>query len=208
MEKIIDFNPDKSRSLYYKSTGEFDKFFLTIMRRRSPVQFKYQFILVIYSIVISIFMLNAINYEFTSGITKYGMNSATIVESIANASLYIMVGVFSIIFSLVIVWIFTKRFTESYTTALQTLYSIGANERDVYSCFYKHTLRNIVLTLIFGYGIGYIVTIFIFDASKYTFNMNLLYLLCNLLIGVIYLFVYYISSKKYIRKNCCSLIIM
>lgn len=206
IETAINCDLDKSRDIYHKIGHQFDKFFISILRKRSSVQYTANLILVIYSMSVAIFMLNAVNYEITSGIIKSGLSPSTIAESIANASLYIMLCLFSILFSLVIVWIFNKRHTESYTNTLPILYSIGADERIIYSCFYHHSLSNLIASLVLGYGVGYAITIFIFDAGKYTFNINIPYIVCNLLIGVMYYIVNHLSIKKYFHLNCRDLI--
>jgi len=202
METVMDFNPDKTRGFYYKADNRFYKFFSSIISKRSSIQFKIQTVLIIYSMIISIFMLNAVNYEFTAGINKYGVSAATIMESVANASLYIMIGVFSILYSLAVVWIFTKRHSESYKNTVQTLYAIGADESVIYYCFKRYTIGKIITSLISGFAFGYAVTIFIFRAGKYMFNINIWFLLGNLLVAIIYYAVSWISMKKYYRINC------
>lgn len=208
MEIVMDFRPDTTRRFYHKADNHFYKFFTSIIKKRSSSQYRVQTWLIVYSLIIAIFMLNAVNHEFTNGIKMYGMSAATIAESIANASLYIMVGVFSVLYSLIIIWIFTKRHFESYKNIVQTLYAIGADKSVIYSSFKRYTIGKIITSLVLGYVLGYAVTIFIFSAGKYVFNINIWFLFVNLLLAVIYSSVYWISMKKYFSINCKNTILV
>ncbi len=202
METVMDFNPDTTRSFYYKSTNQFKKFFTSIISKRSSIQYKFQTVLVVYSMTISIFMLSAANYEFADGFKLDGKNIATIAESIANASIYIMLGIFSVLFSIAIIWIFTKRHSESYSRNVQILYSIGADENLIYSCFKRYATRKMLTSLLLGYAVGYAVTLLVFFLGEYTFYINFPFLLCNILLGVVYCCAYIFSMKKYYKIIC------
>ena len=206
METIMEFNPEKARRFYHNADNRFNKFFASIINNRSSSQYRIQTGLTMYSLIIAIFMLNAVNYVLTNGINKYGITAATIAESIANTSLFLMIGVFSVIYSLIIIWIFTKRHSESYKNTVQTLYLFGANESDIYSSFVRYTIGKIITSLLLGFSLGYMVTGYIFSVGKYMFYFNLWFILGNMLLAMSYSFVYWISMKKYYKIDCSNTI--
>ena len=80
------------------------------MQKRSASKFKALVILTAFILAVSIFMLSAISYA--SGMYDTG-KSAENAAFLSNASLFIIIIVYAILYSLVIVHIFTKRQMEA-----------------------------------------------------------------------------------------------
>lgn len=201
LESVIKFDPEKSRTYYFQADRHFDKFFSTILRKRTSFGFKAIMFLVSFVLALSIFFINAVNNSIYMSSSSSGMTSADIAETVANTSLYIMIIVYSFVYSLAIIQVFNKRQIESCSNAIKTLIELGADEYLLYDCFKMFSLRRILTTEIIGFVAGYGITIFIFSAGNYHLSMNLLLLLVNILMALTYYFVYMLSMKNYFWKS-------
>lgn len=201
LESVIKFDPEKSRTYYFQADRHFDKFFSTILRKRTSSGFKAIMILVSFVLSLSIFFINAVNNSIYMSSSSSGMTSADIAETIANTSLYIMIIVYSFVYSLAIIHVFNKRQIESCSNAIHTLIELGADEYLLYDCFKMFSLRRILTTEITGFVVGYGITTFIFAAGNYYLGMNIILLLVNILIALTYYLVYMLSMKTYFWKT-------
>ena len=203
-ETIIEFDPDKSRGLYDNCDRHFENFFAAVLRRRASSKSKMLTAMSSFSIALSIFMMNTTNYMICAGDAYGKKDAAVIAASISIASIFIMVTVYVVVYGLVVVYVFMKRQMEANAKTAQTLYSLGADESTVYSCFHIYTMRKIIVTELFGFGIGYAATILIFSGFSYGFNINLWYIMGNVVLAAAFYFVYMLSMKKHFNENCRS----
>lgn len=202
-DTIIEFNPNASRKIYYKTDNHFYKFFASVLRKRSSSKLKILVGISAFIIAVSIFMLNAINYLAGEKLLSSGNNSlAAVAALVSNAGIFIMVAGYAIVYSLIIIHVFTKRQMESCSKAVRILYAIGADEETMLSCFRRYTWRKILSSELSGFILGYVFTILIFHLCKYEFYINILFLIGNIVLVTTYCFVYLRSMKKYFYKNC------
>ncbi len=201
-EAVVEFSPDKTRGFYQRADRHFDVFFSSVLKKRSSLKNKFLVWMVIIVIAVSVFMLSSVFYSSTVANSHGVRDSAAVAAFFSNASIFIMTMVYAVIYSLVIIVIFTKRQMESYAGSAQILYAIGADESIVYSCFHRYTVKNVVTSLVFGLSLGYAFTIFLFNSLNYAIPISPGFLLSNVILVAAYYFVYMISMKKYFIENC------
>ncbi len=195
---------ERSRDFYDRGAadGRFVTFFSTILRKRSTGLGKVQTILVSYAVAVAVFAINAVNYLITESIRLDGVNRTVVVQAVANNSVFFMLGFFAFLFSLVVVWIFTKRHAEACAEPVQILYTLGAEEKTVFACFRRLTVRNQIVSLTSGLAVGYALTILIFRLAGYAFSVNFWFILAHFLLIDVYALVAWISAKMSYGKNC------
>lgn len=206
-ETAVEFDPDRSRGFFQKSDRHFDLFFSSVLRKRSSSKSKLVLLPIILIIAVSIFMLSAVCYSFEAANSHGVQDSAAVAAFFSNASLFIMTMVYAILYGLVIIIVFTKRHMESCKDSVQILYAIGADESIVYSCFHRYTVKNIISSLLLGFGVGYAFTVFVFNVLNYNMEINFGFFLGNSFLIVAYYFAYMISMKKYFLENCRSAVL-
>ena len=194
---------ERSRNYYERAAdGRFVTFFSAVLRKRSAGLGKVQIILVSYAAAVAVFALNAVNYLLTESIRLDGLSRTVIVQAIANNSVFFMLGFFAFLFSLVVVWIFTKRHAEACAEPVQILYALGAEEKTVFACFCRLTVRNQIVSLASGLAVGYALTILIFRLAGYAFSVNIWFILAHFLLIGVYALVARISAEKSYGQNC------
>ena len=194
---------ERDRNCYDRAAdGRFVTFFSTILRKRGTGLGKVQTILVSYAVAVAVFAVNAVNYLVAESVRLDGVNRTVIVQAIANNSVFFMLGFFAFLFSLVVVWIFTKRHAEACAQPVGILYALGAEEKDVFASFRRLTIRNQIVSLAAGLAAGYAVTILVFRLAGYAFSVNLWFILAHVMLIGVYALVAWISAKTSYGKNC------
>ena len=201
-ESVMEFDPDRTRDLYNKADRHFDKFFATVLKKRCSSKFKILIIITALIISVAVFMINSVNYSVYIGNSNGVKDPAAVAAMISNSSIFIMTIVYALLYSLTIIIIFNKRQIESCASAVRTLYSLGADEYSVYSCFHLFTVKNIVASVGIGFAVGYGFTFLVFAALNYSFDINIWFVLANLVLAAAYYLVYMTSMRKFYIKNC------
>lgn len=203
-DTVIDFDTDKSRGLYYTVGIGFVRFFTSVLRKRSPKQFTVQTVLVIFSLIVSVFMLNVLNYDFVTGYIDFGASLSTFSESVANGSLYCMSCIFAAIFSFAVIHLFTKLHAQSFSKTVTIMCALGADKNSIYESFKRYTIQKMITAVVSGFVLGYAVTVFAFIFGEVPFYINFAYILGNILIAAVYSLAYVTGIKKYYRPCCCD----
>lgn len=194
---------ERDRNCYDRAAdGRFVTFFSTILQRRGSGLGKVQTVLVSYAVAVAVFAVNAVNYLVAESVRLDGVSRTVIVQAIANNSVFFMLGFFAFLFSLVVVRIFTKRHAEACAQPVGILYALGAEEKDIFACFRRLTIRNQIVSLTAGLAAGYAVTILIFRLAGYAFSVNLWFILAHVMLIGVYALVAWISAKTSYGKNC------
>ena len=201
-EAVTEFNPDKERAYYEKSDRHFTAFFAAVLRRRTSSKTGLLTAAASVIIALSVFMLNAVNYMMYTSNSYGDRDAAAVAAGISNSSLFIMVIVYAVIYSLVIVYIFMKRRIESNAKSANTLYLLGADESTVYSCFHNYTVQKIIVTEISGFAVGYAATLLLFSGFNHAFYIDIWFPVWNLAMAAAFYLVYMVSMKKHFNKNC------
>ena len=201
-ETVTEFDPDKSRAFYGRADRHFDIFFSDVLQKRSARKCKLLIVLIACVIALFVFMLNAINYSASIGNSHGEKDAAAAAAVFSNGSLFIMIIVYALAYSLSIIRVFTKRQTEAYADAVQILYAIGADEYTVYACFRRLTAKRSAVSVLSGFAAGYAATVLIFSALHYAFTVNWWFIPANIALAAVYYLVYTGSMKKYFLKNC------
>ncbi|MBE6726516.1 MAG: FtsX-like permease family protein [Ruminococcaceae bacterium] len=194
--------PEKNRAYYQRADGRFVTFFSAVLRKRGSGLGRVQNVLVSYSVAVAVFAMNAINYLVAESVRFDGVNRIVIVQSIANNSVFFMLGFFVFLFSLAVIRIFTKRHAEACAEPVGILYALGAEEKDVFACFRRLTVRNQIVSLTAGLAVGYAITILIFRLAGYAFSVNFWFILAHFLLVGVFALVAWISAKTSYGKNC------
>ena len=194
---------ERSRNWYERAAdGRFVTFFSTVLRKRGAALGRVQTVLAAYAVAVAVFALNAVNYLVTESIRLDGVNRTVIVQAIANNSVFFMLGFFAFLFSLAVVLIFTKRHAEACAEPVGILYALGAEEKDVFACFRRLTVRNQIVSLASGLAVGYALTIPVFRLAGYAFSVNLWFVLAHILLIGIYALAAWIGAEKSYGQNC------
>lgn len=201
-EVVLEFNPDKSRELYYKAERNFDSFFALILNKRGSSKSRGLTVLTAFVIAISVFMINAVNYSVSISNSYGERDLAAISTVISNSSIFIMTIAYAFVYSLMIIIIFNKRQLESMATTAQILYTLGADEYAVYSAFRIYTIRKILWSVIPGFVIGYVATFLIFAEFSHRVYLNIWLIMGNVALIAAYYFVNMISMRRYFIDNC------
>ena len=194
---------ERSRNYYERAAdGRFVPFFAAVLHKRGSGLGRVQNALVSYSVAVAVFALNAVRYLVAESVRLDGVNRIVIVQSIANNSVFFMLGLFAFLFSLAVVRIFTKRHAEACAGPVGILYALGAEEKDVFACFRRLTVRNQIVSLTAGLAAGYAVTILLFRLAGYAFSVNFRFVLAHFWLIGVYVLVAWISAKTSYGKNC------
>ncbi len=204
METVPNRRAERHRDLYRKkrTSGRFDRFFAEVLRKRGTSLLLARDVLESVSLAVGVFSLNAVNYLLDEDARMTGWNRDSVMISLANNSLFVMLGVFAVFFSLAAVWIFTKRHAESMAEAVGILGALGAEEGEIYACFRRLTVRSQAVSLAAGFALGYTVTLGVFEAAGYRIPVNLPYLLAHVPLAGVYCLAAWIGAKTAYGKIC------
>ena len=198
-DTVVEFKPDKSRFLYYRSKRSFRHFFLSVLQKRSTNTYGVLGVFIAFILMASVFLLNGTSYA----VTMYDMsNSAELAAFISNFSLFIVLIIYAIVFSWIVIYVFTKRQMESCSETVKTLYILGADEKTIYSCFRRLMIRRVFVTELFGIILGFAATSKIFEKFGYPVTVNAWLTVGIPVLIIAYWIVYLFSLKKNFMKNC------
>lgn len=198
-DTIVEFDPSKTRGLYYKSERYFDSFYASVLQKRSSKKIKVLSFIVTLILGVSIFMMNIIGCA--ANMYNNG-NGAEYAAFFSNSSLFLMIIVYAIIYSWIIISILTKQQMETLSQSTQMLYALGAEEDVLYLCFKRYTMQKVLFTLLFGGGIGIIASFIVLSASGVAFSLNLWFVLGNIVLLVLYHLVQTNCMKIGFFSNC------
>ncbi len=158
-DTIVEFNPDKSRTLYYRRKGGFNKFFSTVLSKRSSKKIKILKFISTLLLLCSVFIVNLICLATADAIVtdraffKYE-TSTSISGYIANLSIYIVILVCTLFFASSLLSVINKQQVNSFSSSAVLMYTLGAKEEDIYNYLRSYIKKTTIWTLIISCVIG------------------------------------------------------
>lgn len=188
-DSIVEFNPDKSRMLYYKRKGSFKKFFSTVLSKRSSRKIKRLRFITTLMFAFSVLAAGLVGVC----IVFYGFDSQALAATLSNFSIFLIVEIYTLVFALSLLYAINKQQVESFSSSAVLMYTLGAKEDDIYNCLRSYIKKSTIVSLIIGSVIGIVISSAIAIAEQKNSLLNIFSLLGIAIIAAIY---YAVSIKS------------
>lgn len=186
-DTIVEFNPDKSRMLYYKKDWSCNEFFSTVLSKRSSTKLKILRFIAILLLTISVLASGLFGFC----ILIYGTDTQSVMASVSNFSLFFVVEICALFFALSLLYATNKQQIESFSNSAILMYTIGAKEDDIYNYLYSYIKKSTIISLIISSVIGIVISSAL--AISENSSLNILSLLGIAIIVAVY---YAVSIKS------------